>query len=111
MPLTPTFIKNPWLSSRITILNGKIPLMETTITVDKAGRMVLPKKVRDELRLEPGDSLDLISGGGQVILRPSRSATRLRKSQGVWILSAGTPILAAETDRVLEDIRQGRRGE
>ncbi len=84
--------------------------METTITVDKAGRMVLPKKVRDELRLEPGDTLDLISGGGQVTLRPSRNATRLRENRGIWIFSAGTPILAAETDRVLEDIRQGRRG-
>ena len=85
--------------------------METTITVDKAGRMVLPKKVRDELRLEPGDTLQLVSDGEQLTLRPSRSASRLRTKQGIWVLSVGTPILAAETDRVLDDIRQGRRGE
>ncbi len=85
--------------------------METTITMDKAGRMVLPKKVRDELRLEPGDSLDLLSDGGQITLRPSRSTTRLRKNRGVWVFSSGTPIRAVETDRVLDDIRQGRRSE
>ena len=85
--------------------------METTVTVDKAGRLVLPKKVRDELRLAPGDTLDLLSDGGQITLRRSGSATRLRKNRGVWVFSSGTPIRAAETDRVLDDIRQGRRGE
>ena len=29
------------------------------VTLDKAGRIVLPKLVRDELRLSPGDTLDL----------------------------------------------------
>jgi AbrB family looped-hinge helix DNA binding protein len=33
--------------------------MNTTVTIDKAGRVVIPKEIRDELRLEPGDSLAL----------------------------------------------------
>jgi AbrB family looped-hinge helix DNA binding protein len=85
--------------------------VETTVTVDKAGRMVLPKKVRDELRLEPGDTLNLSSDSGQVTLRPSRAATRLRKDRDVWVLSAGIPIRASETDKIIEEIRQGKRGE
>lgn len=59
-------------------------IMEAKVKVDKAGRMVLPKEVRDELQLAPGDTLDLVSDGA--------------------------PILAAETDRVLDAIRRGGRG-
>jgi AbrB family looped-hinge helix DNA binding protein len=33
--------------------------MNTTITVDKAGRIVLPKPVRDKLQLQAGDSLEV----------------------------------------------------
>lgn len=83
--------------------------METTVAVDKAGRVVLPKKVRDELRLVPGDTLDLISDGGQIVLRPSRGVGRMRQDRGVWVLSGGGPIRAEDTDGVLEEIRRGSR--
>lgn len=88
--------------------NRKMVCMETTITVDKAGRMVLPKKVRDELRLQPGDTLDLISDGGQVVLRPSRGAGRMRRVRGGWVYSGSGPIRAAETDQLLDAIWLGR---
>ena len=85
-------------------------IMEAKVKVDKAGRRVLPKEVRDELQLAPGDPLDLVSGGGLVTLRPSRRGGQMRKDRGVWGFSGGTPILAAETDRVLDAIRRGWRG-
>jgi AbrB family looped-hinge helix DNA binding protein len=85
-------------------------IMETTVTVDKAGRVVLPKEVRGELQFAPGDTLDLVSGGGVVTLRPSRGRGRMRKDRGVWVFSGGAPILAAETDRVLDAIRRGGQG-
>ena len=85
-------------------------IMEAKVKVDKAGRMVLPKEVRDELQLAPGDTLDLVSGGGLVTLRPSRRRGQMRKDRGVWGFSGGAPILAAETDRVLDAIRRGGRG-
>ena len=56
--------------------DGEMGIMETTVTVDKAGRMVLPKEVRDELQLAPGDTLDLASDGGLVTLRPPRGPQR-----------------------------------
>jgi AbrB family looped-hinge helix DNA binding protein len=46
------------------------PKMNTTVTLDKAGRAVIPKRLRDALRLAPGDELVLESEGDRVTLRP-----------------------------------------
>ncbi len=50
-----------------------MPIMNSTVTLDKAGRVVIPKIVREELHLEPGDALHLECEGERVTLRPVRS--------------------------------------
>jgi len=82
--------------------------MNTTLTVDKAGRVVLPKPVRDELQLAAGDLLELESSEDQIVLRPVRARVGMRKKQGIWVLDFDEPISAAATDRVLRDIRRER---
>ena len=82
--------------------------MNITVTMDKAGRVVIPKTVRDELRLEAGDTLELETAGERVTLQPVRSATRVRKDRGVWVFRAGTRLTAALTDKVLQEIREQR---
>lgn len=79
--------------------------MNTTVTLDKAGRVVIPKPLRDELHLEPGDTLELESEGEHVTLRPVRSASPLRKERGVWVFRSGKKLSAAVTDKALRDIR------
>jgi len=83
-------------------------IMITTLTVDKAGRVVLPKPVRDELQLAAGDSLELESSEDQIVLRPVRARVGMRKKRGIWVLDFDEPISAAATDRVLRDIRRER---
>ena len=82
--------------------------MNTIVTLDKAGRVVIPKTLRDELRLVPGDTLALESDGERVTLRPVRSASALRKEQGIWVFRSGRKLSAEETDQVLENLRQER---
>ncbi len=82
--------------------------MATTLTVDKAGRVVLPKPVRDELQLSAGDSLELEISGEQIVLRPVRGRVGMRKKQGIWVLDFDEPISAAATNSVLRDIRRER---
>jgi len=77
------------------------------VTIDKAGRVVIPKFVRDQLRLEPGDSLELDSDGRAITLRPQRSATPLRKERGVWV-HCGAPLTVAETQTLIDDARHNR---
>ena len=83
-------------------------LMNTIVTLDKAGRVVIPKTLRDELRLAPGDTLALESDGERVTLRPVRSASALRKEQGIWVFRSGRKLSAGDTDQVLENLRQER---
>jgi AbrB family looped-hinge helix DNA binding protein len=80
--------------------------MNTTVRLDKAGRIVIPKAMRDELRLEPGDALALESEEGRVTLRPVRSSTRLRRERGVWVFPTGKYLPAAITDAALRDRRR-----
>ena len=82
--------------------------MNATVTLDKSGRIIIPKTVRDELNLEPGDTLALDSKGDQLTLRAVRPASRLRKKKGVWVLSTGRKITLADTNKVLQDIREHR---
>jgi AbrB family looped-hinge helix DNA binding protein len=84
------------------------PIMNTTVTIDKAGRVVIPKSLRDELNLEAGDTLELESEGERVTLRPVRSGSALRREHGVWVFRGGRKIGAATTNRVLEDVRGPR---
>jgi len=82
--------------------------MTTTVTIDKAGRVVIPKTVRDELRLEPGDALQLESEGGRVILQPLPITSQLRKERGVWVFHGRSPISQAETNKYIRDARKRR---
>jgi AbrB family looped-hinge helix DNA binding protein len=82
--------------------------MNATLTVDKAGRVVLPKPVRDELQLRAGDSLNLETSGDQIVLRPARGNAGMRQKDGIWVFSTGEPISAEATDEVLRQIRRER---
>jgi len=82
--------------------------MNATVSLDKAGRIVLPKALRDELHLAPGDSLDLSVEGEQVTLRPRRTSSPLQKEQGVWVLRMGGLLTAADTRSALRNLREQR---
>jgi AbrB family looped-hinge helix DNA binding protein len=55
------------------------------VSLDKAGRVVLPKALRDRMRLEPGDNLLVESEGERITLRPVRPQTTLKKEHGIWV--------------------------
>lgn len=84
--------------------------MDDTITIDKAGRVVIPKKIRDELRLAAGDSLALEFDGERVVLKPAQAAgPTMRKKRGIWVFGGGDARLTQEdVNRVLEEIREER---
>jgi len=80
----------------------------TKVTLDQAGRVVLPKALRNELRLSAGDTLDLTVQGDEVTLRPRRAATPLQKERGIWVFRTDKPLTEAETQATLRNIRAQR---
>jgi AbrB family looped-hinge helix DNA binding protein len=82
--------------------------MGSKVTLDQAGRVVLPKSLRDELRLSPGDTLDVTVEGDEVTLRPRRSSTPLQKKDGIWVFSTGRPMGADEAGETLRQVRAQR---
>ncbi len=59
--------------------------MKNTVSVDKAGRVVLPKPLRDKLRLAAGDQLLIESEGERMTLRPVRPQATMKKEYGIWV--------------------------
>ena len=82
--------------------------MTTTLILDKAGRVVLPKPVRDEMQLRAGDSLEMESSEDRIVLRPRRGGVGLHQKQGIWVFGVGEPIPAGATDETLRQIRRER---
>lgn len=82
--------------------------MTAKLRVDKAGRVVLPKPVREKLRLAPGDELELKTTDDQITLRPLRGTAQLRKKCGVWVFHSGEPLSASAVEETIEQIRRER---
>jgi AbrB family looped-hinge helix DNA binding protein len=82
--------------------------MTNRLTLDKAGRIVIPKPLRQELHLQPGDALEIETSGEQITLRPVRGTGPLFKEHGVWVFRTGQPLSAAVTDEVIQQLRKER---
>lgn len=82
--------------------------MVATLKMDKAGRIVLPKPVRDELELKAGDSLELDSSEDQIVLRPVRRTPRMYKKRGVWVFDSGVPLPAGTVEKTVRAVRDER---
>jgi AbrB family looped-hinge helix DNA binding protein len=82
--------------------------MKATVKMDNAGRITLPKPLRDKLQLSVGDSLELEVSGSHIVLRPAGTG-RMRKVHGVWVLhTGGGPISPALVRRTINKIRRER---
>jgi AbrB family looped-hinge helix DNA binding protein len=86
------------------------PIMNAIVEIDKAGRIVVPKKFRDALHLVPGTRLAVEQMGGNLALMPSSNEAQLVIENGTPLIfpadRESQPIHTVET--VNELIAQGR---
>jgi AbrB family looped-hinge helix DNA binding protein len=70
-----------------------------TLKVDKAGRVILPKPIRDRLGLQAGSDLELQEAPDGLLLTPIRRRPSLMKKGSFWVhtgeLPAGYDIVKA----------------
>jgi AbrB family looped-hinge helix DNA binding protein len=84
--------------------NGILSAMSSTITIDAAGRLVLPKKMRDRLGLTAGSRLRVDLFGERIELSPQEDEDcKLVEKNGVLVISRAeskTGISDADADVV-----------
>ncbi|HMD51984.1 MAG TPA: AbrB/MazE/SpoVT family DNA-binding domain-containing protein [Solirubrobacteraceae bacterium] len=79
------------------------------VSIDRAGRVVVPKPLRDELGLAPGTALDIDVVDGHLELSPPRhSPTIADGPHGPVLARTGTPISDEEVRAALEASRARR---
>lgn len=79
------------------------------VALDSAGRIVIPKSLRQALGLKPGQALEIRAGDGRLEIEIAPTPMRLKKrGKGVVAVpEAGLPALTAEQVReTLEHIRR-----
>ena len=81
--------------------------MNTILSIDRAGRLVLPKPVREQLQLEPGESLEMEAFDDHIVLRPVRGHATAYKKQGVLVFRTG-PLKASVVDETIRKVRNER---
>src|ERR1700730_5721369 len=84
-------------------LNGMI------LRVDKAGRVILPKPVRDRLGLHAGSDLELLETPDGVVLRPADRRPSLVKKGSFWVHTGEIPTGYEIVNAVDEDREERMR--
>ncbi len=82
------------------------------ITVDRFGRIVLPKQLRDDLGLEPGSVVRAEERGKTIVLVPAGDDSPLHEEGGVLVFQgspAGDLVDAVKQERSRRD-RKSNRG-
>ena len=77
--------------------------------IDAAGRLVVPKAVRDELRLEPGTELELRIRDGALILEPLPTAVALVRRGKVVVAKPKERLPKLTQDDVRDVLERARR--
>lgn len=78
-------------------------------TIDSAGRIVVPKRLREELGLTPGQQLELTAADGRLEIEPVATPMRLERKGGrlAAVTEQQMPVLTSELVReTLEKVRR-----
>lgn len=65
--------------------------MVVTLKIDSAGRIVVPKPIRDRLGLHAGADIEVIETPDGVVLKPCTDQPAMEKVSGLWVHRGRTP--------------------
>lgn len=88
-------------------MNGNLSAMN--VTIDKAGRLVVPKEIRDRMGLRAGDELEIEEFNGKIEISKPMRERKLVEINGLLTLEPdpdAPPIDPDEVRRELERVRE-----
>ena len=77
-------------------------------TIDRAGRVVIPKSVRESAGLEPGIEVVVEFQDGKIQIEPATKPVKMVRKGGSFVLRAprGTPMLTVEqVNEIVDRVR------
>lgn len=77
------------------------------LRIDKSGRIVVPKPLRERLGLKPGTELEALDQQGGVLLRAVEERPALAKVDGLWV-HRGVAQPGAKWEHVIQEVREER---
>ena len=77
------------------------------LRIDRVGRIVVPKPLRERLGFRPDTELAAIEQPGGVFLKRVEQRPSMVKVDGLWV-HQGSPEPGANWERILEDMREER---
>jgi AbrB family looped-hinge helix DNA binding protein len=78
-------------------------------TIDSAGRIVLPKPLRDELGLIGGQEVEISARDGKIEVEVATTPMRLEEREGVQVAVPSKPLPALSANQVREALERTRR--
>lgn len=89
--------------------------MNAKTTLSAKGQVVIPKDVRDQLGLAPGQVLDVVPMGGGVLLKPQhkksgRSFDEIMTGIRARYQHQGPPVSIEEMDAAIAQMFRDRKG-
>ena len=73
--------------------------------LDKFGRIVIPKEIRDALGLRPGSSFQIEERNQEICLKPVEGTPQIKKVNG-WLVFTGE--LQRDISNIINDLREER---
>jgi AbrB family looped-hinge helix DNA binding protein len=77
------------------------------LRIDKAGRIVVPKPLRERLGFKPDTELEALEQPEGVLLKRVELRPSMVKVDGLWV-HQGSPEPGANWERIIEDVREER---
>lgn len=82
--------------------------MNAIVEIDKAGRVVIPKQMRDAMGLHAGTRLRIEQDHEKLRLEPDFPEPHLERRNGVLVLVGSPPLPADNVNRSIEEDRERR---
>ena len=77
------------------------------LRIDKAGRIVVPKPLRERLGFKPDTELEAVEQPEGVLLKRREQRPSMVKIDGLWV-HQGSAEAGANWERILQDVREER---
>ena len=76
------------------------------VKVDKPGRVMIPRSIREALGFVPGTELSVRETDGAIVMRPTKHAALLKRIDGILVFTGGR--VTGDMTNIIQKVREER---